>query len=329
MAKEDAPFDIIGLSPAPFLIVFGGVLGQAFFVWSQQRAERGKSPLLALEVLDSPEERKAVIAFLVAGGLGPAVSFLIPIYVQIVQDRSPFFSAVVIVPYALAIAAAAVLSVRLYDRFAPRRIGVISFVLVAIGLVLVALTVDNGWGAPAVIAGLLLVGLGEGALLTLLFNVLVSASPKELAGDVGALRGVANNVSSALGSAFAGVVAVGLLSVMIVSSFNSSELPPELEQEINFDRIDFVSNDQLDEVLAETSATPEQIEEAVEINEEARLRALRASFLILAGIALLAIFPANGLPAYVPGELSAEEIVQEKPRKARTRRKTPAAETAG
>ena len=45
-------------------------------------------------------------------------------------------------------------------------------------------------------------------MLTLLFNVLVSASPKEYAGDVGALRGVVNNVSSALGAAFAGVVAV-------------------------------------------------------------------------------------------------------------------------
>ena len=45
-------------------------------------------------------------------------------------------------------------------------------------------------------------------MLTLLFNVLVSASPKEFAGDVGALRGVVNNVSSALGAAFAGVVAV-------------------------------------------------------------------------------------------------------------------------
>ena len=59
------------------------------------------------------------------------------------------------------------------------------------------------------IPGLLLVGIGEGSLLTLLFNVLVSASPKRLAGDVGALRGVANNISNALAAALASVVAVG------------------------------------------------------------------------------------------------------------------------
>jgi hypothetical protein len=38
------------------------------------------------------------------------------------------------------------------------------------------------------------------------------------------------------------------------------------------------------------------VEEAVAINEDARVRALRASFLIVAGISLLSIFPAARLP---------------------------------
>jgi hypothetical protein len=54
--------------------------------------------------------------------------------------------------------------------------------------------------------------------LTLLFNVLVTASPKELAGDVGALRGTTNNLSTALGTSFASVVAVSLLSLFVLSS---------------------------------------------------------------------------------------------------------------
>ena len=60
--------------------------------------------------------------------------------------------------------------------------------------------------APLVILGLVILGLGEGALLTLLFNVLVSASPKHLAGDVGALRGTANNLSTAMGTALASAI---------------------------------------------------------------------------------------------------------------------------
>ena len=164
-----------------------------------------------------------------------------------------------------------------------------------------------------VILGLAIVGLGEGTLLTLLFNVLVSASPKELAGDVGALRGVVNNVSSALGAAFAGVVAVGLLSLFIVSAFNQSTLPDVLRTEINFDKIDFISNDQLKAVLSETSATPVEVDEAVAINAAARLRALKATFLILAVISLLSIIPSLRLPRYTPGELSVDELTRDHP----------------
>jgi MFS family permease len=311
VATDAAPFSLLRVSPAPILILSGIVLGQAFFAWSHRRVAAHKQPLLALEVLDSDEEKSAVIAFLVAGSLAMAVGFLVPLYVQIVQDRTPLASAGVILPYAVAIAAAGVVSVRLYDRFSPKRLGIASFVLIAIGLVAVAFTVGNNWSTVAVILGLLLVGTGEGTLLTLLFNVLVSASPKRLAGDVGALRGVANNVSNALGAALASVVAVGLLGVFLSSAFSRSELPPELRTEVLFDDVDFVTNGELRSALGETSATPEQVEEAVGVNEHARLRSLRASFLIVAGISLLSIFPAAKLPDYVPGELSAEDIVSE------------------
>ncbi|HSN77231.1 MAG TPA: MFS transporter [Anaerolineae bacterium] len=312
-AKEAAPISLFGLSPAPFLIALGIVFGQAFFVWSERRVADQKTPLLAPEVINSTEQRAAVGAFLVAGGIGSVVAFIIPLYIQIVQDQTPLFTSVAIVPYALAVAASAILSVRLYDRLAPRRLGVISFSLVAAGSVLLAFTVGNEWATPAVILGLIILGLGEGAMLTLLFNVLVSSSPKELAGDVGALRGVVNNVSSALGAAFAGVVAVGLLSLFIVSAFNQSNLPEALRYEINFDKIDFVTNDQLKAVLNQTSATPAEVDEAVQINAAARLSALKATFLILAALALLSILPSLRLPGYVPEELSVYDLTHDHP----------------
>ena len=311
LAERAAPFSLRGLSPAPFCILFGIVLGQAFFAWSNRRVATDKQPLLAMEVLDSREEKSAVIAFLVAGSLSLAVGFLIPLYVQIVQGRTPLASAGAILPYTIAIAVSGVVSVQLYDRFPPRSLGVASFILNSIGLLVVAVTVGNDWSIIGVILGLGLVGTGEGTLLTLLFNVLVSASPKRLAGDVGALRGVANNVSNALGAAFASVVAVGLLGVFLTSAFSRSGLPSKLETRALFDNVDFVTNHDLRSALGAAGATSEQVDEAVAINEEARLRALRASFLVVGAISLLAILPASRLPRYVPDELSAEDIVSE------------------
>lgn len=310
-ANPEAPFSLFGLSLTPILFLVGLALGWGFFAWTHKRVAQKKTPLLAPEVLDSPTEKNTVLAFLVAGALGTAVSFLIPIYIQFVQDRTPLYTAIAIVPYTLAVAVAAIATVRLYDRVTPRQLGIICFALIAAGAAFVGYSILNDWGTLFVILGLAILGLGEGTMLTLLFNVLVTESPKKFAGDVGALRGVANNMSSALGAAFASVVAVGLLGMYLVSGFNASSLPPALASEINFNQVDFVGNDQLREFLGKTNATPAQIEAGVRINEEARLNSLKTTFLIIAGISLLAIIPALGLPKYAPGSLSSQEIIQE------------------
>ena len=311
LAKPAAPISPIGLSPAPFMVVIGVVIGQAFFVWSQRRIADGRPPLVSLEVLDSTQKRATIYAFLIIGGLGPAVSFLIPLYVQIVQDRSTLFTAVAVVPYTAAIAGSAIFIGRLYDWLSPRMIGVLAFVLVAVGLTLLGFTVHNDWGAPLVILGLILTGLGEGSLLTLLFNLMVALTRRELAGDVGALRGVANNLSTALGTGFASVIAVSLLSLFVTVALNRSTIPDALKAEVDLDNVNFVTNAHLTDVLGKTSATPQQVDEAVGINEEARLHALNASFLILAAISLLAIFPALALPKHNPVLVAAEPAVSD------------------
>jgi hypothetical protein len=101
------------------------------------------------------------------------------------------------------------------------------------------------------------------------------------------------------------VVAVGLLGVFVTSGLNRSDIPHTLKSQVNLDNVNFVSDPHLAEVLEKTTATHEQVEAATRINQEARLHALKASFFILAGIALLAIFPASGLPAHVPGDAPA------------------------
>ncbi|MCC6167011.1 MAG: MFS transporter [Caldilineaceae bacterium] len=306
-ARQGAPIALFGLSPAPFMIIFGIVVAQAFFTWSAYRQKIGQAPLLALEVLDSSKERAATYTMLIIGALGPAVNFLIPLYIQIVQGRTSMQTAVATVPYTVSIFVAAVFIVRLYRLLTPRQIGSSGFLIVAVGLTVLAFAIRNDWGMPMVILGLSMLGLGEGALLTLLFNVLVSASPKQLAGDVGALRGTANNLSTAVGTAVAGAMSVALLSLFVTASLSTNALlPPSFQQQVNLDNINFVSNDDLLEALSETTATSDQAEAAVQINTEARLRALKVSFLVLASIALLAVFPSLGLPNYTPARIPDE-----------------------
>ena len=154
---------------------------------------------------------------------------------------------------------------------------------------------------PMVNAGAIV---GQRSLVTLLFNVLATSSPKELAGDVGSLRATTNNRASAVGTAVAGALLVTLLSTAVMRQLaDNPTLPVEIQSEVNPDSITFVSKERLQSVIAGTSATAEQKAETLRIDTESRLRALKIGFLIMAGLALLTILPAGRLRNYRPGEI--------------------------
>jgi MFS family permease len=91
----------------------------------------------------------------------------------------------------------------------------LAFIVVAAGLALLAVVIRNEWDTFAVILALIVIGLGQGALVTVLFNILAAASPATLAGDVASLRGTTNNLAGAVGTAISGALLIGVLSASI------------------------------------------------------------------------------------------------------------------
>jgi hypothetical protein len=66
----------------------------------------------------------------------------------------------------------------------------------------------------------------------------------------------------------AGALLVGLLSAAVLRSIaDNPTLPPGLHSQIDLDNITFVSNDRLQDALRGTTVTPDQIAEAVRINQ--------------------------------------------------------------
>lgn len=312
LASPAAPFDLLGVSPAPILIIVGLTILAAFLVWTHRHTAAGGTPLLALEVIDAPREWAAAAALFIIVGTEAAINFSVPLYIQIVQGRSSMATSVAMMPFMLTVFFTAILIVRLYDRFSPRTIARCAFALVSAGTMWLAFVASNDWSIFPVVLGLITVGLGQGALVTLLFNVLVTSARKELAADVGSLRGVTQNLAAAVGTALMGALLVGLLSSMILTGLTDNPTIPaefkttELTESFDLDNLNFMRNEQLEERLSRTSATPEKIAEVVRINSESRLRALKIGFVILSGLSLLAIFPCSWLPDYKPGEVPAD-----------------------
>ncbi|WP_220439827.1 MULTISPECIES: MFS transporter [Kluyvera] len=304
MAKPAAPFTLNGLSPAPVMIVVGFILLQGFVMWNRHIKQRGRTPLIALEVMDSPSEKAAVTVMFAVVALEAMLNFTVPLYIQIVQGRTPMATTVAMLPFNLSVFFSALLVIKLYDKFTPKQIATSGFIVCCAALVWLSWVVTNNWSEWPVMVGLIVFGMGQGALVTLVFNVLVSSSPKSLASDVGALRGTTSNLANAIGTAVAGALLVGLLSASVMKSVVASPVvTAELQAEVNLDNINFVSNERLATVLENTSATPAQVQEAMDINETSRLKALKLGILIMALISALAILPARRLPGYSPGNI--------------------------
>ena len=297
LATPAAPFSVLGISPAPLLILLGAIGGQCFFAWLRRRARDGKPQIFDLAVLKSGSERATTFCMAAMLFIGTAANFLIPLYMQVVQGRTSFETSLSIIPYTISIFVANSIVATFYDRFPPRRIAQAGFVVVALALVIIAFTVRNDWSQLLVVLGLILLGLGQGAIVALVFNSLLSSAPKRLAGDVGAWRGLVHNISGSVGIAVMTVFAVGMLSSFIGAGLaDHATLPAALQLQVPLDSINFVTNERLQEVMAQTDATAAQVDEALAVNALARLQALKVSLLVLAGIALLAIVPAGRMP---------------------------------
>ncbi|MDF0514997.1 MFS transporter [Agromyces sp. H3Y2-19a] len=304
LAEPGAPFSVLGLSPAPVFVVVGLILGQAFFMWTKRRMRLGRVPLVDLGVLSEPTERAAVYAMFIIVAMEAAVNFTVPTYIQVVQGRTPFDTSLAMMPFNLTVFVTATLIVRFYRRHSPRTIALFAFGLTTAALIWLAFVVTNNWETVPTIVGLIVFGIGQGALVTLVFNVLVTAAPKELAGDVGSIRGTTQNLASAVGTALMGALLVTMLTLNFTqAAVEHPEIPEELKAEVGLGQVNFVSNDDLRAKFEETSATPEQIDAAVAINEEERLNTLRLGFLVLAGLSALAALPASRLPKYKPEEI--------------------------
>lgn len=119
-----------------------------------------------------------------------------------------------------------------------------------------------------------------------------------------ALCAARRKIAAAVGTAVAGALAVALLTTIMLGNIAATpKLTPELQAQVDLDNLNFISNDRLQTVLAGTTASPAQVAEAVRVNTESRLLALKIALLIMAGFAMLAIIPASRLPNYQPGEI--------------------------
>jgi MFS family permease len=97
---------------------------------------------------------------------------------------------------------------RLARRYPQRNLIVAGFLTSIVGVGLLLLMVSENSNVWTFVPGLLIIGLGLGAMLTPSVNVVQSSFPEDLQGEISGLSRSVSNLGSCLGTAIAGTILV-------------------------------------------------------------------------------------------------------------------------
>ncbi len=232
-ADPTRPFDAIGAvlsAVGMFCIVFGIlqagsnnalfaiflVLGAAFllafylFIRSRERA--GKEALLSTRLFKNRTCNLALVTQNIQWLLLLGTSFVVSVYLQEVRGYSAIKTGVVFTAATLGILATSLAAERLAKRFSQKTLIVSGFVVTLAGVVLL-LGLVRAWDSVwAFVPGLLLIGLGVGAMLTPSVNVVQSSFPEEMQGEISGLSRSVSNLGSSFGTAIAGTILISVVA---------------------------------------------------------------------------------------------------------------------
>ncbi|MFD5085235.1 MFS transporter [Kitasatospora sp. NPDC058201] len=304
LPKPDAPA-WLGISLVVWLMLAGLLLIRLFLSWEARLVERGAEPLVDPALLRNRQLTGGLTMFFFQYLVQMGVFFVVPLYLSVALGLSALKTGARILPLSLTLLAAAILIPRLLPDVSPRRVVRLGVLALFAGAVALLAALDADAGAEIVTVPLLLIGLGMGALASQLGSVTVSAVPDEQSAEVGGVQNAVTNLGASIGTALAGSILIGALTSSFVAHIEQNPaFPADVRSQavVNLESgVPFLSDAQLTTVLADTGATSEATQAALDANEAARLDGLRAALAVLAFAALLALYFTRRIPVTQPG----------------------------
>ena len=160
------------------LLVAGGLVLTWFFLYVRARERAGKEPLLSIRLFRNHTSNVGLITQNIQWLMLMGTSFVVSVFLQVVRGYNAIQTGVIFTAATLGILTSSLVQARLAKMFRQRTLVAAGFVITIAGIgVLLALVNQADNSAWAFAPGLLLIGLGLGAMLTPSVNVVQSAFP--------------------------------------------------------------------------------------------------------------------------------------------------------
>ncbi|WP_433015297.1 MFS transporter [Kribbella sp. CA-294648] len=193
--------DVVG----PLALAVGLVTGAVFL----RRQGRLRTPLVDIRLFADRGFRSALLILLIGLACVAGIYLFATLYLQQELGLSPLKAGLALLPSAAAMILTSVLAPALVRRIAVGRVAAGALLVSALGFALLT-QVNADTGAVLVVTGMVLIYLGQGPIMALGTELVVSAAPPERAGSASAL----SETSVEFGLAF-GVAVLGSIGLLV------------------------------------------------------------------------------------------------------------------
>jgi MFS family permease len=191
------------------ILVLGGALVLALFFRSIRTKERaGKEPLLSTSLFHNRTSNLGLVTQNTQWVMLLGSSFVVSAFLQVVRGYDAIQTGVIFTAATLGLLVSSLAAERLARRYAQRTLIIAGFLITIAGIGVLLWMVTGSQTAWSFAPGLLLIGLGLGAMLTPSVNVVQSSFPESQQGEISGLSRSVSNLGSSLGTAIAGTILV-------------------------------------------------------------------------------------------------------------------------
>jgi MFS family permease len=190
-------------------LMAAGALVLWWFLASVRKKERaGVEPLLSTRLFHSVTSNLGLITQNAQWLLLSGISFVVAAFLQVVRGYDAIQTGIIFTAETAGLLASSLAAERLAKRWPQRTLIRSGFIVTIAGVVLLIALVSGTSSVWSFVPGLLLIGIGLGAMLTPSVNVVQGAFSSELQGEISGLSRSVSNLGSSFGTAIAGTVLV-------------------------------------------------------------------------------------------------------------------------
>ncbi|MFE1440331.1 MFS transporter [Streptomyces sp. NPDC058739] len=300
LEPRNPPFTVFGFAPTLFVIGASVAVLAGFVRWQHHRVDQGTDPLVHLPLLRRPAVRSGLLTLLSQNLILLGLFFAIPLYLQVVQGFDAFETGLRLLPVSVSMVVASFCASRFARGVSPRRMVRVALLTLAAAIVWLLATIDPVIDDGQFAGAMALLGIGMGLLVSQLGNVVQSGAREEERSEAGGLQYTAQNLGSALGTAFIGSLLIGALATAFTNEIKDHPAVSDAARDqagIALEAgISFVPTDQVEAAAEQAGLPPAEVDALTDSYASAQLKGLKAGVLAAGAITLASLLVTSQLP---------------------------------